>query len=186
MEEIELIKKITKGDENAFKLIYELYSKRIFNTVLHFLQNQSDAEDITQEVFIEIFRSISGFKHNSKFFTWIYRIAVTKSLDFIRRKKRKKRFALNIILEPDEIKSEDFNHPGIDIENKERALALFNAIRKLSENQRIAFTLNKIDGLEYKEIAEIMKISLSSVESLIFRAKEKLKKLLYSYYKDII
>lgn len=186
MEEIELIKKITEGDENAFKVIYEQYSKRIFNTVLHFVQNHSDAEDVTQEVFIEIFRSISGFKYGSTFFTWIYRIAVTKSLEFIRHKKRKKRFAFNIISEPDEIISEDFNHPGVDIENKERALALFNAIRKLSKNQRIAFTLNKIDGLEYKEIAEIMKISLSSVESLIFRAKEKLKKLLYYYYKNII
>jgi len=186
LEEKELIQKLCEGNEQAFKVLYDSYSNKVYNTSLHFLQNQTDAEDITQEVFIEIFRSIKNFKQDSKLFTWIYRITITKSFEFIRHKNRKKRFAfMNYLLpEHNEIKSEDFNHPGVEIENKERAVILFNAIRKLSENQRIAFTLSKIDGLEYKEIADIMKTSLSSVESLIFRAKENLKKLLHRYYKE--
>ena len=81
-----------KGDENAFRTIVESWQGMVYNTVLGIVQNAQDAEDITQEVFVQVYHSISSFKGDSKFSTWLYRIAVTKSLDQERKKKRKKRF----------------------------------------------------------------------------------------------
>jgi RNA polymerase sigma factor (sigma-70 family) len=119
--------------------------------------------------------------------SWIYRIAVSKSLEFIRKQKRKKRFAfLQSLTGAENISSDKntFYHPGIRIENKELAAILFKAIDKLPENQKAAFVLNKVEDLSYAEIAEVMKLSLSSIESLLFRAKQNLQKLLSDYYEQ--
>lgn len=144
---------------------------------------------MAQEVFVQVFHSIKDFKGDCKLSTWLYRIAVTKSLDFLRARKRKKRFAFVQSLfstDSNEPLAEQatFVHPGVQLENKERARILFKAIDKLPENQKIAFTLNKTEGLSYQEIAEIMELSLSSVESLLFRAKSNLQKYLENYYKN--
>ncbi|MBI5402830.1 MAG: RNA polymerase sigma factor [Ignavibacteriae bacterium] len=188
MEENKLIDRIIENDEAAFRELYDTFSSRVYNTALGFLQSTEDAEDITQEIFILIHRSIKNFNRDSSLSTWIYRIAVNKSLEFIRSKKRKKRFAIvkSIFAKEEAEELPDFLHPGIIAENKDRAKILFKAIDKLTENQKTAFLLNKIDHLSYKEISEIMKVSHSSVESLIFRAKENLKKELYNYYNDKI
>ena len=183
-----LVSKLVKKDEEAFKILVEQYRNKVYNTSLGFVQNTGDAEDITQEVFIEIFESIKGFRGGSKLSTWIYRITVTKSLDFIKAKKRKKRFAVftSLFGEKQEIIYDpaDFIHPGIKMENKELASVLFKALEKLPQNQKIAFTLNKIEDLSYGEICEVMNISLSSVESLMHRAKNNLKKILADYYQS--
>ena len=183
-----LVSKLVKKDEEAFKILVEQYRNKVYNTSLGFVQNTGDAEDITQEVFIEIFESINGFRGSSKLSTWIYRITVTKSLDFIKAKKRKKRFAVftSLFGEKQEIIYDpaDFIHPGIKMENKELASVLFKALEKLPQNQKIAFTLNKIEDLSYGEICEVMNISLSSVESLMHRAKNNLKKILADYYQS--
>jgi len=183
-----LVSKLIKKDNEAFKILIGLYKDKVYNTSLGFVQNSGDAEDITQEVFIEIFESVKGFRGGSKLSTWIYRIAVTKSLDFIRARKRKKRFAVftSLFGEKNEIVHDppDFIHPGIIMENRELSSALFKAMGQLPENQKIAYTLNKIEDLTYAEICEVMNISLSSVESLIHRAKNNLKKLLSDYYKS--
>lgn len=183
-----LVSKLVKKDEEAFKILVEQYRNKVYNTSLGFVQNTGDAEDITQEVFIEIFESIKGFRGGSKLSTWIYRITVTKSLDFIKAKKRKKRFAVftSLFGEKQEIIHDpaDFVHPGIKMENKELASVLFKALEKLPQNQKIAFTLNKIEDLSYGEICEVMNISLSSVESLMHRAKNNLKKILADYYQS--
>lgn len=181
------ISQLKDGDSSAFRELVELFKDRVFNTSIGILLNVEDAEDITQEVFVEVFQSIHQFKGESKLSTWIYRITVVKSLEFLRAKKRKKRFAFvqslfgNESIVP-EIDTPHFNHPGIQLENKERVGILFLAIEKLPENQKTAFVLHKIEDLSYKEIAEVMKISVSSVESLMFRAKQNLKKLLSDYY----
>ena len=151
------------------------------------LQQVSDAEDVTQEVFVQVFESIHQFKGDSRLSTWLYRIAVTKSLDQLRRKKRKKRFAFvqSIFgMNEEEIGITDpgFYHPGVSLENKERSVVFFRALEKLPENQRTAFVLHKIEGQSYVEVAEIMNSSLSSVESLMHRAKMNLKKILTEYY----
>lgn len=188
MDEHKLIDRIIENDEAAFRELYETFSSRVYNTALGFLQSTEDAEDVTQEIFILIYRSIKNFNRESSLSTWIYRIAVNKSLEFIRSKKRKKRFGIvkSIFQKEEAEEPVEFLHPGIIAENAERGKVLFCAIEKLSENQKTAFLLNKIDNLSYKEISEIMKVSLSSVESLIFRAKENLKKHLNNYYKGKI
>lgn len=187
MDEVSLIQSIRSGDPSAFHDLVEAFRDRVFNTVLGLLQQKEDAEDITQEVFIEIYRSISGFRGQAKLSTWIYRITVQKSLEFLRWKTRKKRSGIILHVfgkEDKELSSKflHFNHPGVQLENKERSAILFLAISKLPLNQRTAFTLHKVEGLSYAEITGIMRVSLSSVESLMFRAKQNLQKLLSDYY----
>lgn len=160
----------------------------VFNTALGIVQNAEDAEDIAQEVFVQVHQSVHSFKGESKFSTWLYRITITKSLDHERRKKRKKRFAFvrSLTGEQNEVvfNPPDFHHPGVKLDQKENAAVLFNAIADLPENQRVAFTLNKVEGLSYQEVGEVMKTTVSSVESLIHRAKNNLRKKLEDYYKS--
>ncbi len=185
-DEIDLIEKLKIGDESAFKLIVETKKDLVYNTALGLLQSAEDAEDITQEVFIKVYESVHQFKGESAFSTWLYKIAVTKSLELIRSRKRKKRFAFitNILGENNELRHDppEFHHPGIQLDNRERAATLFKAISKLPDNQRVAFTLHKLEGISYMEISEVMKLSVSAVESLIHRAKSNLKKDLEDYY----
>ncbi|HWB63024.1 MAG TPA: RNA polymerase sigma factor [Chitinophagales bacterium] len=190
MNENELIALLKQGNELAFKNLVEGFRIRVYNTCLGIVQSAPDAEDISQEVFVEVFRSVQHFKAEAKLSTWIYRIAVTKSLDHLRSKKRKKRFAFMKNLYKDnsnELRFEkgDFVHPGVEMENKELASYLFKAIEQLPENQKAAFTLNKIEGLSYQEVSEVMKMTLSSVESLMFRAKQNLQKILSDYYDEM-
>jgi len=189
LNETHFISLLKEKDQPAFKKLVEEFGSKVYNTSLGILQNDEDAEDITQEVFIEIFQSIHQFKGDAKLGTWIYRITVTKSLEFLRKKNRKKRFAFvqslfgmeSVIPEKDKAY---FYHPGIQLENKERSAILFAAIDRLPENQKTVFVLAKIENLSYAEITEVMKISLASVESLMFRAKQNLQKLLSKYYEE--
>lgn len=162
---------------------------RVFNTAISFLQNKEDAEDITQEVFIEVYHSLQKFKQQSSVSTWIYRITVNKSLDFLRRKTRQKRFGFMTELfykDSGEVSLDKahFDHPGILMEKKENARILFSAIELLSENQKTAFILFHIEELSQKEIAEVMQISPKAVESLIQRAKATLREKLQNLYKN--
>lgn len=189
MTEPLLILQLQQGNERAFGYLVENFQDRVYNTCLGVLRNAEDAEDIAQEVFVEVHRSVQHFKAESKLSTWIYRICVTKSLDHLRGKKRKKRFAFvkSIFGDNDNeprFEIPDFVHPGVQLENKERAAYLFKAIEELPENQKIAFTLNKIECLSYQEISEVTEMSVSAVESLLFRAKQNLKKILADYYEQ--
>ncbi|MES2800382.1 MAG: sigma-70 family RNA polymerase sigma factor [Bacteroidota bacterium] len=187
MEDFEHIELLKQGDERAFTLLIDRYSKMVFNLSLQLLQNEKDAEDATQEVFTIVFLTAKQFKGDAKLSTWMYRIAINKCQEMIRARSRKKRFGFMTSIDTHENSSvslTNFQHPGIELENKERITILFSAINKLPENQRIAFVLHKIDGLSYDEIAGGMETSLSSVESLIFRAKQNLKKLLSDYYEE--
>lgn len=186
MSELEIIEKLKLGNEDAFRQLVENYQKKVILTCFGFVHNQEDAEDIAQEVFIEVFRSIQNFRADAKLSTWLYRIAVNRSLNHIRDNKRRKWFQSfdDVVKE----KNLQLNHyasenPGTELENLQRANILHEAIGSLPENQKTAFTLNKYEDLSYKEIAEIMDISVASVESLIHRAKIGLQKKLYNCYK---
>jgi len=185
--EEQLINGLKDGNESAFRQIVELYQKQVFNTCNSFVHNQQDADDLTQEVFIEVFRSANRFRGDSKLSTWIYRIAVNKSLNYLRLKKRRKwlqpiedLFDLSQKMKPSTDKG---SNPSENIENQQLAMRLHKAIDSLSENQRTAFLLSKYEELSYQQIAEVMQTSLPAIESLIHRAKLNLQKILYNDYK---
>ena len=94
MDQQELIVKLQQGDEQAFKAIVEAWQNMVYNTAISIVQNAEDAEDITQETFVQVYQSVNAFRGDAKFSTWLYRIVITKSLDHERKKKRKKRFAV--------------------------------------------------------------------------------------------
>lgn len=182
MIESELIQGLRNGDESAFKYLVENYQDRVFNTAISIVQNPEDAEDVAQEVFIQVYRSIHSFKEESKLSTWLYRIATTRALDLLRSRKSKKRagFIQRLFGENNEpaIEIPDFHHPGVALDQKENAAKLFKAITQLPENQRIAFTLHKVEHLSYHEVSEVMKTSVPAIESLMHRAKQNLRKIL--------
>jgi RNA polymerase sigma-70 factor (ECF subfamily) len=187
MDESELINEVKAGKATAFKTLVEQYQDRVINTCYGFVRDKEDARDVAQDVFIEIYQSLENFREEAKLSTWIYRISVTKSLDFLRRKNRKKRmgqfkrlFSIDDVAE--RLEQPSGSNPDQDVEKMERDRILQQAIDRLPGNQKIAITLSKYEGFSNKEISEIMNTSVSSVESLIHRAKVNLKKKLYQYY----
>lgn len=181
-----LITALQQGAQQAFSQLVEAYQHMVYNVALGIVQQQQEAEDIAQEVFIQVHQSIKDFKGEAKLSTWLYRITITKSLDWQRRKTRKKRFGImqNLFGLNNEViyETPEFHHPGVAMENKERAAVLFKAISVLPDNQKIAFTLNKVEGLNYQDVADVMNVTVASVEAYLHRAKENLRKQLISYY----
>ena len=187
MADKELSQRLKDGDPEAFRELVDLYKSKVINTCYRFLNNKEEAEDVTQDVFVEIYQSISSFREEARLSTWIYRIAVTKSLDNIRKMNRKKR--LNNLKsffgraqQIEHIPAPSDTRPDKCLETQERSRILQKAIQSLAENQKIAITLSQYEGFSNKEIADIMDTTLSSVESLLHRAKKNLKKRLYPYY----
>jgi RNA polymerase sigma-70 factor (ECF subfamily) len=186
LDEKLLIERLKQGEEAAFKTIVDTWQKMVYSTALGMLQNTADAEDIAQEVFVQVYQSIHTFKGDAKLSTWLYRITVAKVIDHERRKKSKKRFAYITSLFNQQgeevIHPADFNHPGVTLDKKETAAVLFAAVKQLPEKQRIAFTLHKLEGLSQAEVSEVLHTSLTAVELLIHRAKLNLRKKLTNYY----
>jgi len=175
-KEAELIIKIKAGDMSAFNALVQLYQKMVINTCYRFLLNQEDAEDTAQEVFIEVYQSINSFRQDARLSTWIYRIAVTKSLDEIKKRNRKKRItSVGKILGIESIVHwiAGGESPDKHIYQTEKLNEIMQALNTLPDSQRVAFTLSKIDGYTNAEIAEIMNTTLLAVESLVSRAKKK-------------
>ncbi|MBC3847156.1 RNA polymerase sigma factor [Winogradskyella echinorum] len=190
MKETEFITELKSKSPKAYSALLDMFQQKVFGTCISFVPNREDAEDIAQDVFMEVFNSISKFKGDSKLSTWIYRITTNKCLEFIRKKNTKKRFAFLQSITGNAVPMDktdyftEMNHPGILLENKELNATLFKAINSLAESQRVVFTLHKIDGKSYQEVAEITKRSLSSIESVMFRAKKNLQNTLENYYKN--
>lgn len=182
MTEQELIAGLKRGDESSFQYLVSSYQDLVYNTAYGLLQQAQDAEDVAQEVFLQVFRSIHSFRSEAKLSTWLYRITTSRALDLIRSKKSKKRFGIIQRLwagdEDVALDIPDTHHPGVALEQKEDAGKLWRAITKLPENQRVAFSLHKLEGLSYQAISEIMGNSLPAVESLMHRARLNLKKIL--------
>jgi RNA polymerase sigma-70 factor, ECF subfamily len=179
MENEDLLKKLRTGDKSAFDNLVSLYANKVINTCYRFLLDKEDAEDISQEVFIEIFQSIKSFRGDSKLSTWIYRIAVTKSLDEIRKRNRKKRIiSVGKMLHLDDVAEwiAGGSMPDKSMQEKEKMDEIRQALNTLPDNQRVAFTLCKIDGYSNTEIAEMMNTTIEAVESLVSRAKKKIRK----------
>jgi RNA polymerase sigma factor (sigma-70 family) len=161
--------------------LYKEHAKMVYNLCLQYLQNTEEAEEVCQDVFVQVHQHLSSFKHESSTSTWIYRITINKCLDTLKAKKRKKRFAfLQSIFNENSLElrhePKEFNHPGILLEHKESMQVIFKCINMLKEEQKTALILHKIEQLSQQEIAEIMNLSRKAVESLVQRAKQNLKK----------
>ena len=190
MTETEFIAGLKNHNANAYGKLLDDFEQKVFATCISFVPNKQDAEDIAQEVFVEVFSSIHKFKGKSKLSTWIYRISTNKCLEFIRKRNTKKRFAFLQSITGNDIPMDktnyftEMNHPGVILENKEKSETVFFAINQLPEAQKVVFTLHKVDGKSYQEISDITEKSVSSVESLMFRAKKNLQTLLENFYKN--
>lgn len=189
MQPEQLLPGIASGDQAAFRQFYEIFKTKVYNTCLAYLQHQADAEEVTQDVFVEVHHAAKNFQSKSSVSTWVYRITINKCLDRIRYKKRSKRFAFISSLfqqHTGELQHDnpDFVHPGVVFEQKENAAALFKALKQLPEKQQTAFVLKHIEGLPQREVAGIMDMSEKAVESLLQRGKQNLRQLLNDLYKD--
>ncbi len=188
MNEPQLIRQLQQGDRQAFTQLVQAYQHMVYNTALGIVQHMQEAEDVAQEVFVLAYLNVQHFRGDSKISTWLYRIAITKALDCERKKKTKKRINLvkNVfgIGEKEAEQIADFHHPGVELDNKEQSATLFRAMQQLPENQRVAFTLIKVEGLNYEETSNVMRTTVKAVESLMHRAKENLRKTLKSYYSN--
>lgn len=158
------------------------FQDRVFRTCMGFVQNTDDANDLTQDVFLAVIESLDDFRNEAQLSTWVYRIAVNKSLNHLKKKKIR-----NIFQNIDKLlfkygpgKAHQFSYnPVEEDENSEEATRLLNlALRKLPESQRVAFTLSKYDEMSNNEVAVVMGNSVSAVESLLYRAKQNMQKAL--------
>ena len=171
----ELVQKIKNNDYTAFRTFYELYKDLTYNVCYRILNNKDDAEDATQDVFIKVFKSIKKFRGDAKLSTWLYQIAVNISLNYARRKKIVAFLSLDFLLGKEEYFSDTSSaSPYAELEKNESEMQVQQAIDALPARQRTAVILQRYEELSYKEIAEVMKTSLSAVESLLHHAKENL------------
>jgi RNA polymerase sigma factor (sigma-70 family) len=172
----------TEANSLSFGELVCQYQHKVFHTCFVLLHNREDAEDVAQEVFLEIHRSIDKFRGESSLSTWIHRIAVNRSMDFLRMKSRKKRNLFAFIPkgsdEMAQLQVSSGHHPLALLEEKERNAMLNAAIDQLPERQRIAFSLAKIEGLKQDQVAQILLTTVASVESLLVRAKQNLREVL--------
>ncbi len=189
-----LIAGLKQGSRVAFRELVDTYQRRVYNTVLAIVRQPEEAEDVAQEVFVQVFESIGQFGGELKLTAWIYRIATTKALEAYRKRHARKRWAGISFLTSlfgttddddglaDRLHPVEFVHPGVQLERQERAGILFAAISHLPDQQKVAFTLHHVEGLSYQEITEVMQTTLPAVESLLHRAKTNLRKRLRNYY----
>ncbi len=184
-EEQELIRELQRANNRAFADLVKLYGGMVLNTCYRLVLDKDDAEDIAQEVFVEVFQSISTFRGDSKLSSWLYRVAIAKSLDHIKKMKRAKRLSsFARFLKFEDVQEQVSGGIAADAQilEKEREEALRALLDTLPDNQRVAFMLSKIDGLGIVEVASIMQTSVTAVDSLIYRAKrritERLRKIL--------
>ncbi len=185
--EQQLLERLRAREEAAFRELVAVHYRAVYRTALSFVRSAEDAEDVAQETFLTAFESVAGFQGNAALATWLHRITVTRSLDHLRRHKRKKRFALVVSLFTDRglvVDPADTVHPGVRLEDAERARVLFAAVDRLPEAQRVAYTLRHVEGFSQKEIAEVMELSVKAVESLLSRAGAKLRSMLRGYYES--
>ncbi len=189
MTDAELILGILRRDRQAFQYLLDTYQKQVVKTAYYFTGNMEDAEDLSQDIFLEIIASAASFRHSASLSTWIYRITVNRSLNQIKKNKRRDIFQrLGTLFQVKTNGKHVSMEPAgyiTNTEDDERRQLLNHAINTLPENQRIAFVLCKYEELPYKEICEVMNLSLPSVESLIHRAKINLQNKLSVHFPEL-
>jgi len=187
-DEIARIDRLRQGDESAFRWLVDTYQRQIFRTALAIVPTPEEAEDVAQEVFVEVYKTVGSFRGDASLSTWLYRLTTSRALKKERDRKRKKRFAFLTSLfgddEPERHDPPDFQTPETVLEADERVQVINRAVQMLAESQKVAFTLHYQEELSYQEIADVMQTSVSAVESLLFRARQTLRKKLTPYLRS--
>ncbi len=182
INEQELVERITSGDRAAFKILVDRFSSRVMNLCHRITGNRMDAEDVAQDVFVEIYKNISWFRGESSLATWVNRIAYNRSLNFLRDSRHRAGISLDSRDDSTDMSlgetlaGKPSDQPDKNLEIRHNRSMLYKAIAGLPEKYRRPFALHKLDGMPYAQIAETLNISLSAVESRIHRAKLKLQK----------
>jgi RNA polymerase sigma-70 factor (ECF subfamily) len=175
-----LIQQSQRGNAAAFAELYRRYGRRIYHTIYRLLRNRDDADDVLQNTFLNAWRSITSFKGDSEFFTWLYRIAANLAISHQRRQGNKKEKPIP----EDEGSGNSYDppapaaHPGEAMEHQEDIAELYRAMQKLSEDHRIIICMKDIQEMSYEEIAQALRIPIGTVRSRLHRARLELAQLL--------
>jgi RNA polymerase sigma factor (sigma-70 family) len=187
-EEDALVRKAQNGDLGAYDELVRRYQERVYATIYHMTSNHEDANDLAQEAFIKAFQAIKSFKGGSSFYTWVYRIAVNKTINFLKQRKNRSGMSLNDLdfnaeNDPDLVALISDKTPRRDAALAELQKKLNEAMQKLSEQHRLVVTLHDVQGLAHEEIAEIMDCNVGTVRSRLFYARQQLQGYLTDYLK---
>ncbi len=184
----ELVLQSQKGDVQAFAQLVERYHRKIYGLTYNMTSNREDAEDLTQEVFVKAFEALPRFKGKSSFYTWIYRIAVNKTINY--RKKRNRKRALSLDQFDQEIKTDDVYHdltskgsPLRNLSLSELQIKLNEALQSLSENHRIVVVMHDMQGIPHEKIAKVVGASVGTVRSRLFYARRQMQAELSEFIK---
>ena len=189
MTDNEIIQQVVNGDKEVFRLLVQRYQSMVFRIAVGFVHSKEDADDLTQEIFIQVYHALSKFRGESNFQTWLYRIVLNAALNHT-RKNRNIFQRIGSLFHPDLEKEKYLRIPETEdpeniLINEEHREMVRKALDTLPENQRSAIILSKYDDLSQKEIAEILGTTEGAVEALLQRAKSNLRKKLSSLDKNI-
>ncbi len=188
VHEQELVKQARLGDLAAYDQLVQRYQERIYRTLYHMTSNHDDANDLAQEAFIKAFQALKSFKGGSSFYTWVYRIAVNKTLNFLKQRKNRSHMSLNDLdfnteNNPDLVALVSDKTPRREAGLAELQQKLNEAMLTLSETHRLVVTLHDVQGLAHEEIAKIMDCNVGTVRSRLFYARQQLQGQLADYLK---
>jgi RNA polymerase sigma-70 factor, ECF subfamily len=179
----EMLRAVLAGDATAYRGLVEKYQGRVYALLYGMVRNREDARDLTQDAFVKAYRSLEGFRLEAGFYTWMYRIAMNLAIDFVRKRKRREivGFDENIAQRDDDGAIAEVHHeegPGKALERQQTLARIMDAMDELPEDQKQVVLLRELEGLSYKEIADVMGIPEGTVMSRLFYARKKLQKLL--------
>ena len=188
VEEVELVTRARNGDLKAYDQLVQRYQERIYATVYHMTSNHEDANDLAQEAFIKGLQALKSFKGGSSFYTWVYRIAVNKTINFLKQRKNRSQMSLNDLdfnaeHDPDLVALISDKTPRREAALTELQEKLNEGMQKLSEPHRLVVTLHDVQGLSHEEIAKIMGCNIGTVRSRLFYARQQLQGFLADYLK---
>jgi RNA polymerase sigma factor (sigma-70 family) len=187
-DEMSLVKRARHGDLAAYDELVRRYQERIYATIYHMTANHEDASDLAQDAFIKGFQALKSFKGGSSFYTWVYRIAVNKTINFLKQRRHKAQISLNDLEcnaehDPELVALISDKTPRREINLTELQEKLNAAMQKLSEPHRLVVTLHDVQGLSHEEIADIVGCNIGTVRSRLFYARQQLQALLADYLK---
>jgi RNA polymerase sigma-70 factor (ECF subfamily) len=175
-----LVQRAQGGDEHAFARLFQLHKKRVYSVCLLMTKDLAEAEDLTQEAFLQVFRSVGSFRGDSAFSTWLYRVAVNTVLMKIRRRKAPPILSLDEPMSPESpTLRRDVGRADLQLSGAIDRIALRRAIRELPDGCRKIFVLHEVEGYQHNEIAQMLDCSIGNSKSQLHKAKLKMRDLLF-------